>query len=183
MARRTAAARRYAEAAFELASRDGSADAWAHDLDVLAEIVADERVRAVLGNPAIARQQRADVVSGLLGDRISKPALNLTLLLTDRGRVELLPAIAREFRRLANRERGIVEAEVTTALPLTTDETEALRERIEAMAGAKIDLQTQIDESLIGGLTVKVSGRLLDASVRGRLERLRAQLVAGTRAR
>jgi F-type H+-transporting ATPase subunit delta len=51
------------------------------------------------------------------------------------------------------------------------------------MAGARIDLRTEVDETLIGGLTVKVGGRLLDASVRGRLERLRDELIAGTRTR
>jgi F-type H+-transporting ATPase subunit delta len=114
---------------------------------------------------------------------VSPLAVNLAGLLVDRGRVELLPAIAREFRRLLNRQQGIVEAEVVTASPLTDDELEALRRRVEAIAGARVEMRTQVDESLIGGLTVKVAGRMLDASVRGRLERLRAELVAGTRTR
>jgi F-type H+-transporting ATPase subunit delta len=183
MARRTAAARRYAEAVFELASRDGAHDAWEKDLGVLAEITGDERVADVLGNPSIPGPERQKLVNGLFAGRVSPKAVNLALLLADRGRVELLPGIAREYRGLLNRARGIVEAEVTSAAPLTSEETEALRRRIESMAGARIDLRTQVDERLIGGLTVKVAGRLLDASVRGRLERLRSDLIAGTRAR
>jgi F-type H+-transporting ATPase subunit delta len=183
MARRTAAARRYAEAVFELASRDGAHEVWERDLGVLAEISSDERVAGVLGNPSIPAPERRKVVDGLLERRVSGPALNLARLLADRGRFDVLPGVVREYRRLLNRTRGVVEAEVTSAAPLTSEETEALRRRIESMAGARIDLRTQVDESLIGGLTVKVAGRLLDASVRGRLERLRSQLVAGTRAR
>jgi F-type H+-transporting ATPase subunit delta len=79
-----------------------------------------------------------------------------------------------------NRHRGVVEAVVTSAAPLTSEETTAIRQRVESMAGAAVDLRTAVDPSLIGGLTVKVGGRLLDASVRGRLERLRDQLIAGT---
>jgi F-type H+-transporting ATPase subunit delta len=74
-------------------------------------------------------------------------------------------------------------ATVTSAVPLTPDETAAIRSRVEAMAGASVDLTTKVDPDLLGGLTVQVQDRLLDASIRGRLERLRAQLQAGTRPR
>ena len=183
MARRTSSARRYAEAAFELASRDRSHERWARDLETVAGITADERVARVLDNPSIPQPERQAVVAEILGSRISPPALNLVRLLVDRGRAELLPEIASEYRRLVNRHQGVVEAVVTSAAPLTTDETEALRRRIEGMARASIDLRTEVDPSLIGGLTVKVGGRLLDASVRGRLERLREDLISGIRTR
>jgi F-type H+-transporting ATPase subunit delta len=183
MARRTSSARRYAEAAFELASRDSSHDRWARDLETVASIVADERVSHVLDNPSIPQPERQGVVEQIFGSRVATPALNLVRLLVGRGRSELLPQIASEFRRLMNRHQGIVEAVVTSAAPLTTDETEALRRRIEGMARTSIDLRTEVDPSLIGGLTVKVGGRLLDASIRGRLERLRDELIAGTRTR
>ena len=183
MARAGSSARRYAEAAFELAARDGSHDQWARDLETAAGIVADDRVAHVLDNPSIPQPERQQLVQRILGPRVAGPALNLVRLLVERGRAELLPQIATEYRRIANRHQGIVEAVATSAAPLTTDETEALRQRVEAMAGARIDLRTEVDETLIGGLTVKVGGRLLDASVRGRLERLRDELIAGTRTR
>ena len=123
------------------------------------------------------------MLDDLVGARVGKPARNLAGLLVDRGRTDLLPAIAVQYRRLHNRARGIAEAEVTSAAPLSPDETEALRLQIQKMAGTTIDMTTRVDEALIGGLTVKVAGRLLDASVRGRLERLRSQLAAGVRTR
>jgi F-type H+-transporting ATPase subunit delta len=181
MARPSTSARRYAEAVFDLASRDGNHDRWARDLETVAGIVADERVSDVLDNPSIPHPERQQIVERILAPRVDRGVFNLVRLLVERGRTELLPQIAAEYRRLANRQAGIVEAVVTSAAPLTTDETEALRRRIEQMAGSRIDLQTQVDESLLGGLTVKLGGRLLDASVRGRLERLRDELIAGTR--
>lgn len=183
MARPTTAARRYAEAAFDLASRDGTHETWARDLETLAEIAAEGRVRDVLGNPAIPLPDRERVLRELVENRISPKTLNLVRLLVQRGRVDLLPLVSGEYRRLMNRHRGVVEAVVTSAAPLTTEDTAALRQRIESMARTTIDLRTAVDPSLIGGLTVQVGGRLLDASVRGRLERLRDQLVAGTRTR
>ena len=71
-------------------------------------------------------------------------------------------------------------ATVTSAVPLTNDETAAILSRVEAMAGTRIDLHEAVDPGLIGGLTIQVGDRLLDASIRGRLERLRDQLHAGS---
>ena len=104
-------------------------------------------------------------------------------LLVERGRVRELQRVSDQYVRQLNAHRGIVVATVTSAAPLTNDETAEIRTRVEAMAGSTIDLHTSVDPSLLGGLTVQVGDRLLDASIRGRLERLRDQLNAGTRPR
>jgi F-type H+-transporting ATPase subunit delta len=99
----------------------------------------------------------------------------------ERRRIGQLPSIAREYGRLLDRQRGVVAAIVTSAVPLTTDETSGIQARVEAMTGTTVSLRSEVDVALIGGLTVRIGDRLLDASVRGRLERLRSQLLAGTR--
>ena len=119
----------------------------------------------------------------LLEGRIQPGALRLVDLLVQRGRVRALPRVSEEFNRQLNAHRGIVMATVTSAVPLTSDETAAIRTRVEAMAGAVVDLRTEVDPALIGGLTIRVRDQLLDASIRGRLERLRDQLHAGGRLR
>jgi len=181
MARPQTAARRYAEAAFEVAQRDGSLDDWRDDLQLSAQLVADERVARVVDNPARSLVERDALLRRLVGGRVAPPVENLVRLLAQRGRVELLPRIAVEYQRLLNRDRGVIEATVTSAVPLSQAESKAVRARVEEMTGASVELDEVIDESLIGGLTVRVGDRLLDASVRGRLERLRDQLVAGAR--
>jgi F-type H+-transporting ATPase subunit delta len=181
MARPTTAARRYAEAAFELAGRDDALDAWQEDLAAAAEQLGDERVARILDNPAIPLAQRDALVVKLLGQRISKPALNLVRLMAQRGRIDSLGHVSRAYDRLLRDHRGIVEAVVTSPEPLTADETAALRTRLAAMTGSTVELRAELDPDLIGGLTVRVGDRLLDASVRGRLERLRDQLLAGSR--
>jgi F-type H+-transporting ATPase subunit delta len=181
MARPITAARRYAEAAFELASRDDSHDAWAKDLELAAQVLADDRIAHVADNPSVALSERDALIKQLLEGRVSPLALNLVTLLGYRARLELLPAIASEYRRLLRRARGIVSATVTSAAPLTKDETQAVRERVARMTSATVELESAVDPDLIGGLTVRVGDRLIDASVRGRLERLREQLVAGAR--
>jgi F-type H+-transporting ATPase subunit delta len=181
MARQSTAARRYAEAAFELAVRDGALDEWRDDLVLAASLVGHERIAAVVGNPARPIAERRAVLGRLLDGRVRPSVANLARLLTERGRTDLLPAVSTQYRRLLNRRRGIVDAVVTSATALNADETAAVRARVEQMSGATVELRSVVDPELIGGLTIRVGDRLLDASVRGRLERLRDQLVAGTR--
>ena len=95
----------------------------------------------------------------------------------------MLGRVSDEFTRQLNRHRGIVVATVTSASPLTPDEMHEIRSRVEAMAGSQVDLRTEVDPAIIGGLTIQVGDRLLDASIRGRLERLREQLHTGARPR
>lgn len=181
MTRPTTAARRYAEAAFELATRDKAVDAWAEGLDSAAQIAADDRVRTFLDSPAQTLKQRLGLLDRMLSGKVPDSVLKLAKLLAERRAIDRLPGISSEFRRLVNRERGIVDALVTSASPLTTDETEALRKKVAQMTDRTVDLRVQVDDALIGGLTVRIGDTLYDASVRGRLERLREQLLAGAR--
>jgi F-type H+-transporting ATPase subunit delta len=181
MPRPSTAARRYAEAAFEIAGRDNAHDAWRDGLQLAAELLSGPDVGSVVDNPAVPLVQRQALIDRLIGGTVPQGLLNLVRLLAQRGRLDILPSVASQYQRLLNRQRGIVEAVVTSAAPLTADETEALRSKLAGMTGAAVDLEVTVDEGLIGGLTVRVGDQLLDASVRGRLERLRAQLVAGAR--
>jgi len=179
MARRDSAARRYAEAAFQVASRDGTLAEWRSELDAAASVASDERVIKILANPAIPVERRAAVLTDLLGDRASRPVENLIQLLLRRGRIEALPRVAEEFRRLDDDRQGITHAIATTAATLTPDEVKALTERLERSTGRRVALEVEMDPSLLGGLVVRVGDRMIDGSVRGRLERLRNQLISG----
>jgi F-type H+-transporting ATPase subunit delta len=175
------AARRYAEAAFQLASRDNALDAYGDGLDRAATMLGDQKVLELVRNPARPLRERTDLVDRLLAKRVPDPVLRLIGLLVERGRVDRVAAVAGEYRRLLNSERGVIDAVATSAAPLTADETAALQRKVAEMTGRTVELRVEIDESLIGGLTVRVGDTLYDASVRGRLERLRSRLVAGAR--
>jgi F-type H+-transporting ATPase subunit delta len=179
MARRSSTARRYAEAAFEVAMRDGTLERWRAELDLAADVIGDRRIVATLANPAIAGEKRAATLGEMLGGHVSGPVLNLVQLMLRRGRIEDLPRVASEFRRLDDQRQGIVHASVTSAAELTQDEVKELTARLEQTTGGRISLEVEVDPSLLGGLVVRVGDRMIDGSVRGRLERLRNQLLAG----
>ena len=178
MARRDSAPRRYADAAFEIALRDGSVDTWREELDVAAAASTDSELESVLANPAIPPDDREAVAEKVFAS-LSGPVRNLILLLVRRGRIEQLPRVAAEFRRLDDRRNGLTHATATSAAPLKADEVKAITARLEELTGGRIALETAVDASLLGGLVVRFGDRLIDGSVRGRLERLRHQLASG----
>lgn len=183
MARPHATARRFADAAFGVALEHDELDRWRDDLALAAEVLAQPDVAHIVANPAVPLAQRHGLIGALLESRVSPAVVRLVNLLVGRGRSDLLGRVSDEYVRLLNAHRGVVMAVVTSAVPLTDAETAAIRDRVASMTDSAVDVRTEVDPSLIGGLTVQVRDRLLDASIRGRLERLRDQLNAGGRLR
>lgn len=177
MARRETAARRYAEAAFDIARADGTLETWEADLATLREILGDERLRALIEHPAVPFPEKEKVVRRVLTG-VSPEAVALALLMIRRGRPGAIEPMVERFGELVRRERGISLAEVRTALPLEAEQRTAIAERLRVLTGDRIEMNEVVDESLIGGLSVRIGDRLYDASVRSRLERLRARLTA-----
>jgi F-type H+-transporting ATPase subunit delta len=177
MAKRDSAPRRYADAAFQLGTRDGSIETWRRELEEAAALT-DGQLMDVLANPALPLDQRLKAADGVYA-KLSQSVRNLLFLLVKRRRIEQLPRVVAEFIRLDDRRQGITNATATSAAPLTDLEVKALTARLEQMTGGSVVLTTDTDPSLLGGLVVRVGDRLIDGSVRGRLERLRNQLASG----
>ena len=177
MARRDTAARRYAEAALEIGRADGTLDQWERDLERLSAALADDQLRTLAEHPAVPYAEKERVIRRVAGD-VSPEALNLVLLMIRRGRPRAIPRMVEHFANLVRRERGVSLAEVRTALPLDDTQRTAVLDRLHELTGDEIEINEVVDESLIGGITVRIGDRLYDASVRSRLERLRARLTA-----
>lgn len=178
--KRTSTARRYAEAIFEIAERDSTVDVWLEQLSTAAAAVADPTVARRLEDPQIPFEARLDALLEPFGTGMLPQMGNMLALVLRRRRVESLPNIYREFRRLYNRRAGIVEAIAISADELDDAELAALRARLEQITGGRIELETRVDPSLLGGVQVRLGDQLIDGSVRGRLERLRGMFAAGT---
>jgi F-type H+-transporting ATPase subunit delta len=179
MARRKPAARRYAEAAFEVAERDDALEAWRKDLDTAAAVVGQERIGRALANPAIPLETRIATAEATFGRLVGPKVMNLLRLMLRRGRIQELPRLAAEFSRLDDARQGIARASVTSTLPLEPDEVAALKERLASSTDRRVELDLNVDPDLLGGLVVRLGDLLVDGSVRSRLERLRNRLVSG----
>ena len=172
-----AAHRIYASALFEAAQEQGRLAAVREELgDFLAAADSVPELGALLENPEVDSDTKAGVVRDLLaeGDELVR---NFLLLVVEKGRAAELPEIAREFDQLVARAEGRLEVELTTAVELSDDEASDILRQIESASGRRIEATRSVDPDLIGGFILQAGTFRVDASVRGRLDRLRHQLV------
>jgi F-type H+-transporting ATPase subunit delta len=170
--------RTYAQALFDAAKENGRLATVHEELDDFAAAVADvPELRAVLRNPQVDPRAKAGVLEDLLGDA-DELVRNFLRLTAEKGRVAEIEEIAREFDRLVAREERRLDVEVTTAFELSDDEAQRIVAQIEEASGRKVDATRNVDPALIGGLVLQAGSLRVDASVRGRLERLRRELVS-----
>lgn len=179
MAGNRSTARRYAEAAFEIAERDGTVDAWLDAFAAAEALLGQPDLTRLLANPAVPAGARHDLLEKVAGERLTGAPRRLLQLLVARGRIERLPEVAREFRRLHRLREGITQASITSAAPLTDAEVATITERLSGMTGGSVEVSLSVDPALLGGVQVRLGDRLIDGSVRGRLERLRSKLASG----
>ena len=167
----------YASALFEAAQEQDRLAAVREDLgDFLAAAESVPELGALLENPEVDSETKANVIRDLLADA-AELVRNFLLLLVEKGRAAELPEIAREFDQLVARAEGRLDVELTTAVELTDDEASDILRQIESASGRRIEATRGVDPDLIGGFILQAGTFRVDASVRGRLDRLRHQLV------
>jgi F-type H+-transporting ATPase subunit delta len=176
-----ASARRYAEAVFDIALEQESLAQWGADLHGIAGFVSEPDVAAVLGNGRVPRDQKLVLLAAGLERELSPQAWNLVRLLEDRGRLALAPEILEVFQEKLDEHRGIAKANVTTAVPLSEDEERAIAARLSQITGKQVEVQTNIDESILGGVVARVGDQLIDGSTRTRLLELKRSLAGARR--
>jgi len=172
-----AAHRIYATALFEAAQEQGRlAEVREEVSDVVAATTDVPELGALLENPEVESATKAAVVRDLLADA-DQLVRNFLLLLVEKNRAGELREIAREFDLLVARAEGRLEVELTTAVELTDDEAADILRQIEKSSGRSIEATRRVDPDLIGGFILQAGTLRVDASVRGRLDGLRHELV------
>ena len=167
----------YADALFQAALEQDRLDQVREDFgDFVAAIAEVSELRELLRNPQVDPRARAAALDDVLGEA-DELVRNFLRLLSEKGRSGQIDEIHREFERLvAQRERRL-EVELTTARELSDKEEREILEQIERASGRKVEATRKVDPDLIGGVVLQAGTLRVDASVRGRLERLRHELV------
>ena len=170
------AERMYARALYEAAKEK---DRVAPVREELADFVEMQNqvpeLRELLRNPQLDHRVKASALEQLLGAE-DELVRNFLLLLAEKNRASQIDEIAREFERLVAKEQGVLDVELTTAVELSDEEADHVIHQIEQVSGRKVEATRRVDPDLIGGIVLQAGSLRLDASVRGRLNRLRRDL-------
>jgi F-type H+-transporting ATPase subunit delta len=178
MAFKGASARRYAEAAFELAAERHTVDAWTRDLQTIADFASEADVGRVLESGRVPAGEKLRLVTAALEPHVSPLAMNLVKLLAARNKLHLAREIFDAFRERADDRRGVAHATVTTAVPLADDERQAIATRLSTLTGKRVDVTPVVDEAIIGGVVARIGDQLIDGSTRTKLIALKRRLAA-----
>ncbi|MGY6554782.1 MAG: F0F1 ATP synthase subunit delta [Wenzhouxiangella sp.] len=178
MLNRTTLARPYARAAFLSASEHGALDRWSQNLEIAAQIVLHDEVGMLLGNPRYKRDAALEVFRAVGGERFDATFQSFLQTLDVYRRLALLPEILAQFQALRREAEQRVHVLVTSAHALSDEETQLLSERLAKRFGREVEMQVEIDASLIGGAIIRAHDEVIDGSVRGQLARLARQVAA-----
>lgn len=176
MAEHTTAARPYAKAVFQQAQSTSSAADWSDKLALLAAVVEDSAMRALLEHPQTSRPEKGAALLKVIGDKLSEQQSNLVKVMAENGRLQAIPDVAEQFEILRAEAEGKIDAEIVSAFELDAGQLEAITTTLKNKLGREVSLTASTDESLIGGVVIKAGDTIIDASMRSQLESLATSL-------
>ncbi len=178
MAELSTIARPYAEAFFEAAQAQGKTGEWLPALDALAKVASQSDVAEALGDPRLTPQQRIDLIAGLAGTPLPETVAGLLRIAVENDRVVALSEIAAQVRSRKNEADGVADCVIESAYPMDPAQVAGLVGALAKKFPFQLKPEVRVDSRLIGGVRVTVGDRVMDNSVRARLDGLRIQLTA-----
>ena len=172
----------YAKSILELANERNQAQEFGQELSAIGELIRQNPSFAhYLADPGIGASERTATLDRLFRGKAAPLVMNLMGVLNNRGRLNLLGAVADAYADLLDEQLGNVEVDVTVAQRLDPSQLEQVRQRVSAALGKNAIVHQYVDENIIGGLVLRVEDRLIDASVRSQLDAMRQRMLAARR--
>ncbi len=167
-------AKRYAKAYFELAGEQGRlSEAQAELSEIVAFFDKESELRGVLYNPVFETVQRKAVLNALLDKfELSKSLRSLLNLLVDKNKLAYVDLVAENFSRMVDEAEGRLKVEVASAAPLDESLVASLRDEFSKLTGKQVELEVEVDESLLGGVVARYGGMVYDGSIKTQLKRM-----------
>lgn len=168
-------AKKYGRAMYEIALEQNSLKQTEEDLQLICDAVTkNKELKEFLDYPMLSKAVKKDTLQKLFADKVQPVVLSFCYIIIDRDRLAAFPGMVDVYRTLAHEGLGLEEAVVTSALPLSKSQADALKKKLSDITGKKILLKQKVDSALLGGFTVQVGDRLIDGSVARQLETLKA---------
>ena len=172
-----AVAERYSRSVFELAEEKGSSKATFQELFAVKNAMQDRpELLQLLHNPLITKEEKYSLIEGILGVGASAVAKHFLNLLVAKGRVDLFPVIVDQLQNTMQDREGVQEVTVVTARALHESIVQLLEKALVKTTGKKVLIESETDSSILGGIQIRIGNRLIDGSVRAKLEVLETRL-------
>lgn len=177
MAENSTIARPYAQAAFDIANEKGDLKSWSDMLQLIAAVTSDAVMSDMISNPSIEREKVTDIIIDVCADNLNDLAKNFVKVLAENGRLNVANEIALGYEEHRAEAEKTVEAEVTSAFPLSDAQTKSITDALKKRLGREVTLVTNIDETIVGGAIIRAGDLMIDGSVSGQLNKLATTLM------
>jgi F-type H+-transporting ATPase subunit delta len=175
----SAAARRYAQAVFDIGTEQRTLNEWDADLRIIRETLeTDPALMRIFENPETEAAEKERLIERLFAKSVSPAAYNFLRVLLKHRRLVLAPQVQEGFEEMYLAAQGIAFADVTTAVPLSPVEEARVAESLARITGKTIKLRTHVDPNIIGGILARVGDQLIDGTVTTQLRQLKSRLAA-----
>ena len=169
-------ARPYAAAIFKRAKETQSTTKWSKSSAFMAAILKNQDISVVVDNPKVDKQRLSALILDICQGHVNEESENFLKLLVHNNRLSLVPTIAKLFEAYKAEDEGYMEVEVMTAYPLSKEAKQEFTATLEKNLGKKIHMNVAVDKSLIGGVLVRAGDKVIDGSIKGRLQHMQKAL-------
>ena len=169
-------ARPYAEAAFRLAQESGNYGGWSDMLEMIEAIVGNAEIAARIGDPNVDARALESAILGILGNRLDGNGRNFVQVLVHNERLGVMPQIRELYEEHRREHEGVLDARVISAMPIDDAQLQKLVTALEKKYSRKVRAEVDLDPELIGGARIVIGDKVIDATVRGRLDAMAAAL-------
>ena len=169
-------ARPYAAAVFKRAKETDATVKWSQSLAFMSAVLKNEDISVVIDNPKFNKERLSALMLDICQEHVNEENANFLKLLVHNNRLTLLPTITKLFEAYKAEDEGYIEVEVLTAYALSKEAKHSFTETLEKTLGKKILMNVAVDKSLIGGVLVRAGDRVIDGSIKGRLQHMQKAL-------
>jgi F-type H+-transporting ATPase subunit delta len=172
------AARRYSVALFEAGKEENKIESFFEQIKDIAMALSDyKELMEILTHPNIDTKEKKNVLLEIFKGRADEEVIKLVYLLIDHDRIKEIKLVYEDYKELVYEYKGIKTAYVTTAVKMTDEEIESLKNKLSTKYNSKIEVENTIDESVIGGVYLKVGDEVIDGTVKGNLDKMRREIM------
>jgi len=170
-------AKTYSDALFEVGFEENKLDEFLQELTFVADTFkAYPEFFTIIRSPEINKGEKKEIITEIFRGKLSLEMLNFLKIIIDKNRIFYIEEIKREFERRVNDHKGIIKAVVYTVVPLSDEERGKLKEKLDKITGKNTEIVNKIDKDIVGGVLVRVGDKVIDGTIKARLDELKDSL-------